>query len=244
MKLKLKVNGRTSSVELAALSVLFNAMAGGRSSFAPVEVGHFEGVTIVTSPPTDAAELIEPEAPVVVPPVVEQEAQKRRRRTKEEITAEKATEEPAGPFYWSHPESDCVGYVATRNELDRTLASDPGVVEITKQEFDDFNTKREERLAGEAGNVQAQAANDQPATTQTAPETTTGAQAAAATAAPSDEGGKTYTAADVQQLATVVARTHGADKVKDKIAELGGTRIADLTEQQVNELGKFLSEVK
>ena len=57
-------------------------------------------------------------------------------------------------------------------------------------------------------------------------------------------GGKTYAAADVQQLATVVARTHGADLVKGKIAELGGTRIADLKQEQLNALGTFLAGVK
>lgn len=63
-----------------------------------------------------------------------------------------------------------------------------------------------------------------------------------ASASPSD--GKTYAAAEVQQLATVVARTHGADLVKDKIAELGGTRIADLKQEQLNKLGAFLADVK
>lgn len=57
-------------------------------------------------------------------------------------------------------------------------------------------------------------------------------------------GGKTYAAAEVQQLATVVARTHGADLVKGKIAELGGTRIADLKQEQLNDLGAFLAGVK
>lgn len=88
---------------------------------------------------------------------------------------------------------------------------------------------------GEPGNVQ-------PAPSPTAPETTSGAAEAPATASPSD--GKTYTAAEVQQQATVVARTHGADLVKAKIAELGGSRIADLNADQVNELGAYLFSVK
>jgi hypothetical protein len=68
------------------------------------------------------------------------------------------------------------------------------------------------------------------------------ASAEPASESPSD--GKTYAAADVQQLATVVARTHGADLVKGKIAELGGTRIADLKQEQLNALGTFLAGVK
>lgn len=51
---------------------------------------------------------------------------------------------------------------------------------------------------------------------------------------------KTYTEADVQALATLVARAKGPDTVKDKIAELGGARIADLDAAKLNALGAFL----
>ena len=57
-------------------------------------------------------------------------------------------------------------------------------------------------------------------------------------------GGKTFTEAEAQQLATVVARTKGPQVVKDKIAELGATRIGDLTADQLNELGNFLEARK
>ena len=57
-------------------------------------------------------------------------------------------------------------------------------------------------------------------------------------------GGKTFTEAEAQQLATVVARTKGPQVVKDKIAELGATRIGDLTADQLNELGNFLEAQK
>ena len=56
--------------------------------------------------------------------------------------------------------------------------------------------------------------------------------------------GKTYTEADVQALATVVARAHGPDVVKDKIAELGGARIADLDAAKLSALGAFLEAQK
>ena len=59
-----------------------------------------------------------------------------------------------------------------------------------------------------------------------------------------DAGGKTYTEADVQALATVVARAHGPDVVKEKIAELGGARIADLDAGKLNALGAFLETKK
>lgn len=66
---------------------------------------------------------------------------------------------------------------------------------------------------------------------------------AAVTTAPA-AGGKTFTEAETQQLATVVARTKGPQVVKDKIAELGATRIGDLTADQLNELGNFLEAQK
>lgn len=56
--------------------------------------------------------------------------------------------------------------------------------------------------------------------------------------------GKNYTEAEVQQIATVVARTHGADKVKNKIAELGAQRIAGLEQGKLNELGAYLEGLK
>lgn len=56
--------------------------------------------------------------------------------------------------------------------------------------------------------------------------------------------GKNYTETEVQQIATVVARTHGADKVKGKIAELGAQRIAGLEQGKLNELGAYLEGLK
>ena len=55
---------------------------------------------------------------------------------------------------------------------------------------------------------------------------------------------KTYTEAEVQTLASVVARSKGAQVVKEKIAELGKARIADLDPNQLNQLGKFLESQK
>lgn len=57
-------------------------------------------------------------------------------------------------------------------------------------------------------------------------------------------GSKTFTEAEAQQLATVIARTKGPQVVKDKIAELGAVRIGDLTADQLNELGNFLEAQK
>lgn len=57
-------------------------------------------------------------------------------------------------------------------------------------------------------------------------------------------GGKTYTEAEVQKLASDVARAKGPQIVKDKIAELGATRIAALTADQLNTLGTYLESQK
>lgn len=104
----------------------------------------------------------------------------------------------------------------------------------------------EQAVAPDAPTEPEQAPAESPAPTpdvqpQVTPQSET-ASAEPASESPSD--GKTYAAADVQQLATVVARTHGADLVKGKIAELGGTRIADLKQEQLNALGTFLAGVK
>jgi len=66
---------------------------------------------------------------------------------------------------------------------------------------------------------------------------------------PADEfetnvGEKAFTEAEVQQLATLVARTKGPDVVKGKIAELGAARISMLTAAQLNQLGAFLEAQK
>ena len=63
-------------------------------------------------------------------------------------------------------------------------------------------------------------------------------------AEPAVTNGKTYTEAEVQTLASVVARTKGAGIVKDKIAELGKARIAELDPNQLNLLGSFLEGQK
>lgn len=57
-------------------------------------------------------------------------------------------------------------------------------------------------------------------------------------------GGKTYTEAEVQNLASSVARVKGPQIVKDKIAELGATRIAALSADQLNSLGAYLETHK
>lgn len=214
MKLKLKINRHTTESEFIHLGMFFTAL------------GLNAGTKVVSfAPPTDAAELDEPEGETIVRPATEEEIAidkaagveppKRRRRTKAEIEAEIAEREAA-------------------NKLDAVIAENSRVA-AAEAEAQTSNEAGLKALEGEAGNVQ-------PAPTPTAPETTNGAVETPATESPSD--GKTYTAAEVQQQATVVARTHGADLVKAKIAELGGARIADLNAEQVNTLGAYLFSVK
>ena len=113
-------------------------------------------------------------------------------------------------------------------------------------------TKEENAAANAATTTEPEpeTGNAEPAVTQTATETTTEAvdpePATASRSEPEPEAfevaatGKNYTEAEVQQIATVVARTHGADKVKSKIAELGGQRIAGLGQEKLNQLGDYL----
>lgn len=238
MKLKLKITRHTTESELVHLGMFFTAL--GLNAGAKV---------VAFTPPTDPAELDEPEA-IVVSPVEEaaidkavgNEPPKRRRRTKAEIEAEHVAQ-AGGPFYWSHSESDSVGSVATRVELDKLLIGDPLVCEVSAEQYEaivaDIAERKNAPIKAEAGNVQLAATQAATVTDGVEKEV---AASEPATESPSD--GKTYTAAEVQQQATVVARTHGADLVKAKIAELGGARIADLNAEQVNTLGAYLFSVK
>lgn len=214
MKLTLKVNRHTTESELIHLGMFFTSL------------GLNAGAKVTSfTPPTDPAELDEPEV-VHVAASPEQEASvdkavgneppKRRRRTKDELRVDAIVAENAR---------------VAAAEAEAQASNEAGLKAIEEQE--------QAISPGEVGNVQ-------PAATQAATVTDGVEKEAAAsepaTASPSD--GKTYTAAEVQQQATVVARTHGADLVKAKIAELGGARIADLNAEQVNTLGAYLFSVK
>lgn len=223
MKLKLKITRHTTKSELIHLGMFFTSL--GLNAGAKV---------VAFTPPADPAELDEPEVVHVAASPAEEaaidkavgnEPPKRRRRTKAEIEVE----------------------IVEREAANKSAVTDHDPHQTIVEEAAEKPTATAEDAAGvhagtaipshegEAGNVQA-------APTPTAPETTSGAAETPATASPSD--GKTYTAAEVQQQATVVARTHGADLVKGKIAELGGARIADLNAEQVNTLGAYLFSVK
>jgi hypothetical protein len=82
-----------------------------------------------------------------------------------------------------------------------------------------------------------------PAPTPAAPVTEPAEAAAPAPAAasPSEPAAKDYTEAEVQDLAGKVARSAGPEVVKEKIAALGASRIAELTQEQRNALGDFLT---
>jgi len=231
MKLKLKINSHTTAAELIQLGMLFTGL------------GLNSGAKVVSfSAPADPAELDEPEVTIVraatdeeiaavraAPTDAGNEPPKRRRRTKAEIEAEIAEREAANKPVTTDPDPHQT-VVEEAAEKATATAEDAGVhagSAIPSHE-------------GEAGNVQP--ADTQPATATAGVEKEVAASEPA-TASPSDAG-KTYTAAEVQQQATVVARTHGADLVKAKIAELGGARIADLNAEQVNTLGAYLFSVK
>ena len=66
---------------------------------------------------------------------------------------------------------------------------------------------------------------------------------AATTGAAQEPAVGTFTESEVQALATTVARAHGADVVKAKIAELGATRIAEMKPEQLNGLGDYLQSI-
>jgi hypothetical protein len=217
MKLKLKIDSKTSAAELIQLGMLFTGL------------GLNQGAKVVSfSPPADEAELDEPEVVVVpeeeavkIDAAVGNEPPKRRRRTKDELRVDAIVAENAR---------------VAAAEAEAQANNEAGLKAIEEQE--------QTIAPGEAGNVQP--ADTQPASATEAATTEPATESPSdvpVTAGPATDG-KTYTAAEVQQQATVVARTHGADLVKTKIAELGGARIADLNADQVNELGAYLFSVK
>jgi len=107
----------------------------------------------------------------------------------------------------------------------------------------------EENAAVASGEAEAQASNEAglaaagneaPAPTPDAPQQDTPPSETASTAPASASPSKDYTEAEVQDLAGKVARGVGPEVVKEKIAELGASRIAELTQEQRNALGEFL----
>lgn len=215
MKLTLKVNRHTTTSELIHLGMLFTALGlnAGAKVFAPptdpAELDEPEGaVTYVPTPPLTAdAAIVNAEAAGNEPP-------KRRRRTKAEIEAEAAEAE------------------ATR------IAE----AEAEAQRSNEAGLKAIEDAAGvHAGSAipshEGEAGNDQPAATQPATATAGAEKEVAAsepaTASPSDAG-KTYTPAEVQGLAVDTARRYGPEKVKALIATYpGAAKIADLPESEL-----------
>lgn len=59
-----------------------------------------------------------------------------------------------------------------------------------------------------------------------------------------DPNERAFTEGEVQALATLIARSKGPDVVRNKITELGGTRISALSAAQINKLGAFLESQK
>jgi hypothetical protein len=114
----------------------------------------------------------------------------------------------------------------------------------TKAEIEAANAAADTAPSGEVVEVRPEPAplSELSAPTPTAPVTDTAptepAPAASEPAAASPS--KSYTEAEVQDLAGKVARATGPEVVKAKIAELGAARIAELTQEQRDSLGAFL----
>lgn len=250
MKLSVKVDQTSTASELIILGALFESLALARE-------GHVVSVPAEEcngDDPTPAETVV-----VQVPPAAGEEPPKRKRRTRAEIEAENAArsqvsvnEPPAEPvgaepgtvpepepegklYYWSHPESGSFGIDNTQADFLKTLASDPCVEAIDREQY--------EKLVAEkaaVGNVETPAPTPDATVTDTAP-----AQAPAepepASASPS-EGDKTYTHAEVQALAVDTARRYGPEKVKALIATYpNATKIAELDE---GDLAGFVAKLQ
>lgn len=226
MIVNLTVDRDSTKAELSAAAQLLNTLAADRGAK-------------VVAPVADPAELQEPEVVSIgeVGTKVEGETKTRRRRTKAEIEAEKAAAE-------AKSQEDTIS-----GESSVTPSTEPCYWEDTTGNFgiaDDgvlpnaeafvIDEARYDKLVAIAGAAAVRGENPGKVTTdKPLDEFETVANAGA---------GKSYTEPEVQALATLVARTKGASVVKDKIAELGGQRIAALTPEQLNELGAFLETQK
>lgn len=226
MIVNLTVDRDSTKTELTAAAQLLNALAADRGAK-------------VVAPVADPAGLQEPEVTVITEAgtKVEVETKTRRRRTKAEIEAEKADAE-------AKAQEDAIS-----GESSVTTSTEPCYWEDTTGNFgiaDDgvlpnaeafvIDEARYNKLVAIVGAAAVRGENPGKVTTdEPADEFETVANAGA---------GKSYTEPEVQALATLVARTKGASVVKDKIAELGGQRIAALTPEQLNELGAFLETQK
>lgn len=226
MIVNLTVDRDSTKTELTAAAQLLNTLAADRGAK-------------VVAPVADPAELQEPEVVNIgeAGTKVEGETKTRRRRTKAEIEAEKAATE-------AKAQEDTIS-----GESSVTPSTEPCYWEDTAGNFgiaDDgvlpnaeafvIDEARYDKLVAIAGAAAVRGENPGKVTTdKPLDEFETVANAGA---------GKSYTEPEVQALATLVARTKGASVVKDKIAELGGQRIAALTPEQLNELGAFLETQK
>lgn len=134
---------------------------------------------------------------------------------------------------------------AAQPPVDPAELSEPEVTTVTGGTQQTQTRKRRTKAEIEA-EAEAQAANEAALASAANAET-----AGATSTEPVDEfekaaaaSGKTYSEAEVQGLATAVARAQGPKVVKDKIAELGAARIADLNADQLNTLGAYLEGLK
>jgi len=192
MQVNVHVDAETTSVQFVALANFFTELSGVPAA-------------VRVQPPSDPANLDEPE--IVVIPETTTTTTTKRRRTKAEIAADEAAAKVAAAEAEAKAQEEAIsgeGSVVAEAEAAAQSSNEAALAEIKAAEaatvvVDDF-----EKVAG----------------------------------------GKTYTEAEAQQLATVIARTKGPQVVKDKIAALGATRIGDLTADQLNELGNFLEAQK
>ena len=172
------------------------------------------GGTVAVAPTNE--QLVQVPARVEVQqPQVQQTT--RRRRTKAEIEADEAAKKKADEETEAKNQEDAISGEAAAIAAADTTTTTAAVGETVDTSTGEITTTPVEEFE--------KVAND--------PAVTNGKAYSEA-----------YSEAEVQTLASVVARTKGAGIVKDKIAELGKARIAELDPNQLNLLGAFLEGQK
>lgn len=215
MKLNIEVDSNTTPVQFSALAGLFNVLA--------VPDGIHNKATPTPVPLTasyvgdgcDGQQETTTPAPEVEA-VKEEPKVTRRRRTKAEIEADEKLAADNSKV------ADAEALVQQNNEAAITADTETDPV-VTADTGETVNTVTGEITGGERDTTPA---------------------ADTAETVDADPNEKAFTEGEVQALATLIARSKGPDIVRNKITELGGTRISALTAAQINKLGAFLESQK
>ena len=223
MKLNIEVDSNTTPVQFSALAGLFNVLAGGMKIVGGYTEGLVGCANQAQTPVPLSGEYVD-DGPALTPvgaAAARQEVQVEAPKEEVKVTRRRRTK--------------------AEIEADEKVATDNSKVADAEQAAQQSNEAAlaemtETAPTGEVVNTETGEI--------TAGEQDTTPAADTAEAVDADPNEKAFTEGEVQALATLIARSKGPDVVRNKITELGGTRISALTAAQINKLGAYLESQK